>query len=146
MVHVSTSLILPCWSGCTVVSIAIEVLICAWSWSLICLLPGTLISIVPSLTTIVASSHNTRIWCITISLWWWWCRARSLEVGALNLSLGSLKSLIHSLHYGLSNLLTSAEIRSLRGRTKTEPRVAPLRSHALHLSFSLHDSSSVLKD
>jgi hypothetical protein len=35
---------------------------------------------------------------------------RSLEVGALNLSLGSLKSLTHSLHSGLSNLLTWAEI------------------------------------
>jgi hypothetical protein len=146
MVHASMSLILPCWSSCTVVSIAFEVLICAWSWSLICLLPGTPISIAPNLTTTVAQSHNTRILCITISLWWWLCRARSLEVGMLNLSLGSLKSLIHSLHSGLSNLLTWVEIRSLRGRTNTDPHVAPLRSSALHLSFPLHDSSSVFKD
>jgi hypothetical protein len=55
------SLILSCWSGCTVVSIMVEVLICAWCWSLICLLPETPISIVPSLITTVARSHNTRI-------------------------------------------------------------------------------------
>jgi hypothetical protein len=113
MVYASTSLILPYWSGCTVVSIAVEVLICAWSWSLICLLPRTPISIVPSLTTTVAWSHNIRILCITIHLWWRLCRVRSLEVGALNLSLGTLKSLIHSLHSGLTNLLAWAEIMSL---------------------------------
>jgi hypothetical protein len=60
MVHVSRSLILPCWSGYTVVSIAVEVLICAWCWSLICMLPGTLISIVPSLTTTVAWSTTPK--------------------------------------------------------------------------------------
>jgi hypothetical protein len=146
MVHTSTSLILPCWSGCTVVSIAVEVLICAWSWNLICLLPETSISIVPRLTTTVAWSHNTRILCITVSLWWRLCTVRSLEVGALNLSLGSLNSLTHSLHSGLSNLLTWAEIRSLRGRINTDPCVAPLRSSVLHLPFLLHDSSSVFKD
>jgi hypothetical protein len=146
MVHMSTSLILPCWSGCTVVSITVEVLICAWSWSLICLLPGTPISILPSLTTTVAWSHNTRILCITISLRWRLCRARSLEVWVLNLSLGSLKSLTHSLHSGLSNLLTWVEIRSLRGRTNMNPHVAPLRSSALHLPFPLHDFSSIFKD
>jgi hypothetical protein len=124
----------------------VEVPICAWSWSLICLLLGTPISIVPSLTTTVAWSHNTRIWCITISLQWRLCRARSLEVGELDLSLASLKSLTHSLHSGLPNLLTWAEIRSLRGRTNTDPCVAPLRSSALHHPFPLHDSSSVFKD
>jgi hypothetical protein len=106
MVHTSMIVILPCWSGCTIVSIVVEVLICAWSRSLICLLPRAPISIVPSLTTIVARSHNTRILCIPISLWWRLCRVGSLEVGALNLSLGSLKSLTHSLHSGLSDLLT----------------------------------------
>jgi hypothetical protein len=146
IVHVSTSLILPCRSGCTVASITVEFLICAWSWSLICLLPGTLISIVPSLTTTIARSHNTRILCITVSLWWRLCRARSLEVGALNLSLGSFKSLTYRLHSGLSNLPTWAEIRSLRGRTNTDPCVAPLRSSTLHLPFPLHDSSSIFKD
>jgi hypothetical protein len=65
---------------------------------------------------------------------------------ALNLSLGSLKSLYHSLHSVLSNLMTWAEIRSLRGRTNTNSHVAPLRSSALHLPFSLHDPSSIFKD
>jgi hypothetical protein len=146
MVHASTSLILSCWSGCTVVSIAVEVLICAWCWSLIYLLPGTPISIVPSLSTTVAQSHNTKILCITISLWWRRCRARGLKIGALTLILWSLESLTNSLHFGLSNLLTWAKIRSLQGRTNMNPRVAPLRSSALHLPFSLHDSSSVFKD
>jgi hypothetical protein len=80
---------------------------------------------------------------MAVSLWWRLCRARSLEVGALNLSLGRLKSLTHSLHSGLSNLLTWAEIRSLQGRTNTDPRVALLRSSVLHLPFPLHDSSSI---
>jgi hypothetical protein len=146
MVHASTSLILPCWSGCTVVSIAVEVLICAWCWSLICLLPGTPISIVPSLTRIVARSHNTRILCITVPLRWWWCRVRRLKIGALNLPLRSLKSLTCSLHSWLPTLLTWAEIRSLRGRTNMEPCVASLRSSALHFSFAFHDSSSVFQD
>jgi hypothetical protein len=146
MVHTSTGLILPCWSGCTVVTIVVEVLICAWSWSPICLLPRAPISIVPSLTTTIAWYHNTRILCILASLWWLLCRARSLEVGALNLLLGSLKSLTHSLHSGLSDLLTWVEIRSLRGRTNTDPHVAPLRSSVLHPPYSLHDSSSVFKD
>jgi hypothetical protein len=140
----STCLILPCWSGCTVVSIAVDVLICAWCWSLICLLPRTPISIVPSLTTTVARSHNTRILCITVPLWW--CRARRLKIGALNLSLQSLKSLTCSLHSRLPTLLTWAKIRSLRGRTNTEPYVASLRSSALHFSFVFHDSSSVFQD
>jgi hypothetical protein len=64
----------------------------------------------------------------------------------LNLPLGSLKSLIHSLHSVLSNLLTWVEIRSLRGRINTNSHVALLRSSALHLPFSLHDPSSVFKD
>jgi hypothetical protein len=59
---------------------------------------------------------------------------------------GSLKSLTHSLHSRLSDLLTWVEIRSLRGRTNTDPRVAPLRSSALHPPFPLHDSSLVFKD
>jgi hypothetical protein len=146
MVQVSMSLILPCWSGCTVVSFVVKVLICAWSWSLICLLPGTPISIVPSLTTTITRSHNTRILCIPVSFWWWLCRVRGLKVGALNLSLGSLKSLTHSLHSGLSDLLIWAKIWSLQGRTNMDPHVAPLRSSALHLPFSFHDSSLVFKD
>jgi hypothetical protein len=101
---------------------------------------------VPSLTTTVARSHNTRILCITVSFRWQICRAISLEVWVLNLSLGSLKSLTHSLHSGLSNLLTWAEIGSVRGRTNMDPCVAPLRSSVLHLPFLLHDSSSVFKD
>jgi hypothetical protein len=52
----------------------------------------------------------------------------------------------HSLHSGMSDLLTWAEIRSLRGRTNTDPRVAPLRSSALHPPFLLHDSSLGLKE
>jgi hypothetical protein len=52
----------------------------------------------------------------------------------------------HSLHSVLSNLLTWVEIRSLRGRTNTNPHVAPLRSSALHLPFPLHDSSSIYMD
>jgi hypothetical protein len=139
-------LILPCWSASTLVSIAVEVLNCAWSWSMICLLLGTLISIVSNLTTTVAWSHNTQILCIPVSLRWRLCRARCLDVWALNLLLGSLKSLTHSLHSRLSNLLTKAEIRSLRGRTDTDPHVAPLRSSALHLPFPLNDSSLVFKD
>jgi hypothetical protein len=146
MVHASTNLILPCWSGCTVVSITIEVWICAWCWSLIFLLPGTLISIVPNLTTAVAWSHNTRIMSITISLWWRRCGAMRLKTSALNLTLRSLESLTHSLHSGLSNLLTWLKIRSLQGRTNMIPRVAPLRSSVLHLPFLFHDSSSVFKD
>jgi hypothetical protein len=59
---------------------------------------------------------------------------------------GRLKSLTHNLHSVLSNLLTWAEIRSLRGRTNMNSRVAPLRSSALHLPFLLHDPSSVFKD
>jgi hypothetical protein len=43
-------------------------------------------------------------------------------------------------------LLTWVEIRSLQGRTNTNPPVAPLRSSALHLPFLFHDSSSILKD
>jgi hypothetical protein len=146
MVHASMSLILPCWSSCPVDSITVEVPIYAWSWSLICLLAQIPISIVPSLTITVPRSHNNRIMCITVSLWWRRCRARSMEVRALNLSLGSLKSLTHSLHSRLSNPLTWVEIGSLRGRTNIDPCVAPLRSSALHLPFPLHDSSSVFKD
>jgi hypothetical protein len=113
MVHVSMSFILPCRSRCSVVGIAVDVLICAWGWSLICLLPWTPISIVPTLTTTIAWSHNTRILCIVVPLRWRRCRARRLEVGALNLLLRSLKSLTYSLHFGLSALLTRSENRSL---------------------------------
>jgi hypothetical protein len=146
MVHVSTNLILPCRSGCSIVSITVDVRICAWCWSLICLLSRTPISIVLSLTTTVAQSNNTRILCITISLWWRRCRVRRLKTSELNLMLQSLESLTHSLHSGLSNLLTWAEIRSLRGRTNTNPHVGPLRSSALHHPFTLNNSSSIFKD
>jgi hypothetical protein len=67
-------------------------------------------------------------------------------VGALNLLQGSLKSLTDSLHSVLSNLLTWAEIKSLRERTNMNSRVAPQRSSMLHLPFSLHDPTSVFKD
>jgi hypothetical protein len=142
----SMSLILPCWSCCTIVSITIEILICAWSWSLIGLLPWTHVSIVPSLTTAIAWSHNTSILHIVVPLRWWGCRARRQEVVALNLSLQSLKSFTCILHSRLPTLLAWAEIRSLRGRTNTKPCVASLRSSALHFSFAFHDSSSVFQD
>jgi hypothetical protein len=142
----SMSLILPCWSCCTVVSITVEILICAWNWSLIGLLTWTPISIVPSLTTHIARSHDTSILHIVVPLRWWGCRVRRLEVVALNLPLQSLKSLTCSLHSGLSNLLTWAEVRSLQRRTSTNPRVATLRSSVLHLPFLLHDSCSFFKD
>jgi hypothetical protein len=67
---------------------------------------------------------------------------RILKVGALNLSLRSLKSLSCNLH---PLLLTRMEDMPLR-RTIMEPLVASLSSSALHLHFALHDSSSVLKD
>jgi hypothetical protein len=121
MVHVSTSLILPCRSDCTIVSTVVEVQICAWCWSLICLLPGTPISIVPNLTTTAARSHNTKIMCITVTLWWLCCGARRLKIGALNLMLQSQKSWTCSLHSQLPTLLTWVEITSMRGRTNTEP-------------------------
>jgi hypothetical protein len=66
MIHVSTSLILPYWSSCIVVDIAINILICARGWSLICLLPWRPISIVPILTTIVERSHHTSFLCIVV--------------------------------------------------------------------------------
>jgi hypothetical protein len=78
---------------------------------MICLLPWTPVSIVPSLNTTVARFHNTRIMCIIVSLWWRQYGARSLQVGALNLTLRSLESLCHSLH---PFLLTKIEDRSLR--------------------------------
>jgi hypothetical protein len=146
MVHTSKSLILPCWSGCTVVSIAVEVLICAWCWSLIGPLPWSPVSVVPSLTIAIAWSHNNSILHIIVPLWWRGCRARRLEVVALNLPLWSLKSLTCSLHSQLPTLLTWVEIRSLRGRTNMEPCVASLRSSALHFSFAFHDSCSVFQD
>jgi hypothetical protein len=146
MIHMGTSLILSCWSRCTVVSIAVDIRVCARGWSLISLLSWAPISVVPILTTAIAWSHNTRILCIVVPLRWQRCRARSVEVGALNLSLRSLKSLTHSLHSRLSHLLNRAEIRSLRGRTNTEPCAATLRSSMLHLPFSFHDSSSVFQD
>jgi hypothetical protein len=102
MIHTSTSLVLPCRSRCTIVGTAVDVLICAWGWSLICRLPWTPISVVPTLTTTVAWSHNTSILFIIVSLWWQRCRARRLEVGALNLSPRSLKSLTCTLGCPLS--------------------------------------------
>jgi hypothetical protein len=71
------------------------------------------ISIVPSLTTAIAWSHNTSILHIVVTLWWRGCRVRRLEVVALNLPLGGLKSLTCSLHSRLPTLLTWVEIRSL---------------------------------
>jgi hypothetical protein len=143
MIHASTSLILPCWSYCTIVSITVEVLVCAWSWSLICLLPWTPISIVPILTATVARSHNTIILCIVVSLRWWRCRARRLKVEMLNLMLRSLESPHCSLH---PLLLTRMENRSLRERTIMKLLVASLSSSALHLSLSFHNSFSVFKN
>jgi hypothetical protein len=144
MIHTSTPLILPCWSsrvGAAVGSM-IHTLNCTW----VRLLLWTPVSKMPILPT-----HETGSACYgtlsnIVSLRWWRCRMRSLEVGVLNLSLGSLKSLSHSLHSVLSNLLTWAEIRSLRGRTNTNSRVAPLRSSELHLPFLLHDPSSIFMD
>jgi hypothetical protein len=143
MVHMSTSLILPCWSCCTIVSIAVKVLVCAWGWSLICLLPWTPINIVSSLTTTVAQSHNTRILCIIVSLWWRRCIVRRLKVVVLNLSLRSLKSLCYNLH---PLLLIQMKNRSLRERTIMKLLVASLSSSVMHLSLSFHNSSSVFKD
>jgi hypothetical protein len=149
MVHTSTYLILPCWSSCVVVRIAVEILVCVWSWSLICLLPWTPIIIVPGLTTTIVRSYNTRILCVVVSLWWRQCRVRRLNVGVLNLTLRSLESLRYNLHpcYNLHPLLlTRMEDRSLRRRTITEPLVASWSSSALYLPFALHDSSSVFKN
>jgi hypothetical protein len=89
----STSLVLSCRSRCIVVGIIVEVLICAWGWCLICQLPWTPISVVPTLTTTETRSHNTNVLCIIVPQRWWRCRLRRLEVGALNLSLRHLKSL-----------------------------------------------------
>jgi hypothetical protein len=141
MVRMSTCLILLCWSSHTV--IAVEVLVCIRSWSLLCLLPRTPISIVPSLTITVALSHNTRILCIVVPLRWRWCSASRLKVGVLNMSLRSLKSLCCNLH---PLLLTRMENRSLRGRTITELLVASLSSSALHFPLAFHDFMSVFKD
>jgi hypothetical protein len=146
MIHTSTSLVLPCRSRCTVVGIAVDVLICAWGWSLICRLPWTPISVVPTLTTTVARSHNTSILCIIVPLRWRRCRARRLEVGALNLSLRSLKSFTCSLHSWLSTLLPRTEHRALWWWTNTESSVASMWYSVLHLSLSFHNSSSVFKD
>jgi hypothetical protein len=143
MIHTSTSLILPCWSSGTIVGIAVEILICVRSWSLLCLLPRAPISIVPILTIIIAWSHNTKILCIVAPLWWRHCRVRSLEIRVLNLSLRSLKSLHCNLH---PLLLTGTENMSLSGRTIAELLVASMCSSALHLPLALHDSSSILKD
>jgi hypothetical protein len=136
------SLVLPGWYRCTIVEIAVDVLIYAWCWSLICLLPWTPVSIVPILTTNVAQSHHTSILCIVVLLQWRRCRARRLKVGALNLSLRSLKSLCCNLH---TLLLTRMEDRSLRRRTIMEPLVVSLSSSVLHLSLSFHNFSSVFK-
>jgi hypothetical protein len=70
--------------------------ICAWGWCLICRLPWTPISVVPTLTTTETWSHNTSVLYIIVPLRWRRCRSRRLEVGALNLSLRRLKSLARS--------------------------------------------------
>jgi hypothetical protein len=124
----SRSLILPCWSSCTIVGITVEVLVCVRSCSLICLLPWTPISIMPSLTTTIARSHNTRILYSVVSSWWRRCRARRLKVGVLNLTMRSLESLHCNLH---PLLVTQMENRSLRERTITKLLVASLRSSGL---------------
>jgi hypothetical protein len=140
MVHMSTSLILPCWSSSTVVGITVDVLLgCIRSWSLLCLLPQTPISIVPSLTTTVARSHNSIILCIAVLLHWWWCKAWRLKDGELYLTLGSLESLCCNLH---PLLLTGMKDRSLRRRAITKLLVASLGSSALHLPVALHNCSS----
>jgi hypothetical protein len=140
----STSLILPCWSSCTIVDIAVEVLlVCIRSWSLLCLLPQTPVSIVPSLTTIVTRSHNSRILCIVVLLWWQQCRARRLKVWVLYQTLRSLESLCCNLH---PLLLTRTKDRSLRRRNITKLLVASLGSSVLHFPLALHDSSSVFRD
>jgi hypothetical protein len=112
MVHMSMSLVLPCRSRCIIVGIAVDVLICAWGWHLICRLPWTPISIVPTLTTTETRSHNTSVLCIIVPRRQRQCRSRRLEVGALNLSLRRLKSLAHSLHSWLSTLLHRTEHKS----------------------------------
>jgi hypothetical protein len=112
MVHTSMSLILPCRSRCIVVGTAVDVLICAWGWRLICRLPWTPISVVPTLTTTATRSHNTSVLCIIAPLRWRRCKTRRLEVGALNLSLRRLKSLACSLHSWLSILLHRMKHRS----------------------------------
>jgi hypothetical protein len=125
-------------------------LVCIRSWSLLCLLPQTPISIVPSLTTIVAWSHNSRILCIVVPLQWRRCRVRRLKVGMMYLPLRSLESLCCNLH---PLLLTRMKDRSLRRRTIMKLRrtimkllVASLGSSALHLPLALHNFSSVFKD
>jgi hypothetical protein len=144
MIHTSTSLVLPCWSSCTVGVIMVEVLlVCNQSWSLLSLLPWTPISIVPSLTTTVARSHYSKILCIVVPLQWQQCRARRLKVGALYLTLGSLESLCCNLHL---LLLTGMKDRSFRRRTITKLLVASLGSSALHLPLALHNCSSIFKD
>jgi hypothetical protein len=144
MIHTSTSLVLPCWSSCTIVGIAFEVLlVCIRSWSLLCLLPRTPISIVPSLITIVARCHYSRILCIIVPLWWWQWRARRLKVGELNLSLRSLECMCCYLH---PLLLTKMKDWSLRRRTIMKLLVASLGSSALHLPLALHNCPSVFED
>jgi hypothetical protein len=143
MVDTSTSLVLPCWSSCTTVGIVIEVLVYIQSWSLLCLLPWTPISIMPSYTTIVAQSHNTRILCIVVPLCWRWCRVRRLKISTLDMMLWSLKSLHCNLH---PLLPTRTKNMSLRRKTITEHFVVSWGFSALHLPPTLHNSSSVFKD
>jgi hypothetical protein len=112
MVHLSTSLVLPCWSSCIVVDTVVDVPICAWGWHLNCRLSWTPISVVPTLTTTETWSHNTCVLRIIAPLRWRWCGTRRQEVGALNLSLWHLKTLARSLHSWLCTLLHRMEHRS----------------------------------
>jgi hypothetical protein len=134
-------LILPCWSSR--VGVVVGSLIHTLNYTRVQLLLWIPISEMPILPTVETGSLCYGTLPNVVSLGWQQCRARSLEVGALNLPLGSLKSLTHSLHSELSNLLTWAEIRSVRGRTNMNPRVAPLRSSALHLPFLLHQEKTL---
>jgi hypothetical protein len=143
MIHMNMSLVLPCWSSCTIVGIAVKILVCIRSWSLLFLLPRTPISIVPRLTTTVAWSHNTRILCIAVPLQWRWCKVRRLKISMLDLTSWSLKSLHCNLH---PLLLIRTGNKSLRRKTIMELHVFSCGSSALHLPLVLHNSSSIFKD
>jgi hypothetical protein len=144
MIHTSMSLILPCWSSR--VGDAVGSLIYTLNYTQVRLLLWTPVSKMPILPTDETGFPCYGTLSNVVSLRCWWCRARRLEVVALNLPFWSLKSLTCSLHSQLPTLLTQAEIRSLRGRTNKEPCVASLRSSVLHLPFAFYDSSPVFQD
>jgi hypothetical protein len=117
--------------------------VCIHSWSLLCLLTWTPISIMPSLTTTVARSHNTRILCIVFTLRWLRCGARRLKISMLDLMLWSFKSLLCILH---PFLLTRTKNKSLRRKTITELLVVSGGSSVPHLPLALHNYTSVFQD